>query len=110
MGMGTGRRTRAEVLATDTTPGKVLAMAVLANVPIALGFVLVPIVTADRAAALAFVPFVLWIVPPLALGSLFVYVRAPKDRKAHRASRVGALLAAVSLALWALVLVGAARA
>ena len=60
-------------------------------------------------AALAFVPFVLWIVPPLALGSFFVYVRAPKDRKRHRASRIGVVLAAVALGLWLLVLASVAR-
>jgi len=105
-----GRRTRAELMAVDTTPGKILAMAILANAPIATGFVLVPLFTGgDRAVALAFVPFVVWIVPPLALGALFVYVRAPKERKKHRASRIGALLATVALALWVLVIAGVSR-
>ena len=106
-----GRRTRAELMSVDTTPGKILAMAILANAPIATGFVLVPLLSGgDRAASLPFVPFVLWLVPPLALGAFFTYYRAPKDRRAHRAARIGILLAAIAMGLWVLVLAGASRA
>lgn len=97
------------MMAVDTTPGKILAMAILANAPIAAGFVLVPLFTGgDAATARAFVPFVLWLVPPLALGSVFVYARAAKERRRHRASRIGLLLAVVALGLWTLVLAGVA--
>jgi hypothetical protein len=93
------------MLAQDTTPGKVLVLAVLANAPIAAGFVLVPLFSgADRSASLGFVPYVLWVTPPLAVASLWSFARAPRDRKMHRAARIGAILAVIALVLWALVL------
>lgn len=108
--MGTGRRTRAEMMAVDTTPGKILAMAILANVPIAAAFVLVPLFAGgDPQASRPLIPFVMWLVPPLAMGSTFVYFRAPKDRRAHRAARIGIVLAFVALALWVFMLASIAR-
>jgi hypothetical protein len=93
------------MLAEDTTPGKVLVLSVLANAPLAAGFVLVPLFSGgDRNATLGFVPYVLWVTPPLALGAIYVYARAQPDRRRHRAARVGLLLAVVALAMWTLVL------
>ena len=95
--VGRGRRTE------DTTPGKVLALALLANAPIALAFVVAPLAgDLERARSLA--PYVLWGVPPLVAASVWVYLRAPPDRKAHRAARIGLVLDAVAARLWVLVL------
>lgn len=92
---------RARALATDTTPGKVLALALLANAPIAAGFVLGPLLSGgDAARARAFVPFVLVLTPVLAAAALLVYFRARPDRRAHRAARMGVVLAGVALLLW----------
>ncbi|MEA3198716.1 MAG: hypothetical protein QOE90_144 [Thermoplasmata archaeon] len=99
--MARGRK----ALQTDTTPGKVLALALVANAPIALGFILAPLVTRDRTAGLVATPYVLWGTPLVALAAVVVYARASPERKAHRASRIGLLLAGVALLLWALVLV-----
>lgn len=97
-----GRRA-AEALAQDTTPGKVLGLALVANAPIALGFVLTLMISGP-AAARAFIPYVLYGTPPVALWSIAIYARAPAARKAHPAARIGLLLDAVALLLWALVL------
>lgn len=107
--LATGRRAQA-ALAQDTTPGKILALALLANAPIFLGVVLVLLLTGgDTAAGRRFAPLILWATPLLAVLSLAFYVRAPPERRAHRASRIGLLLALVALVLWALVLFAPAR-
>ena len=101
--MARGRRAH-EALAQDTTPGKVLALAILANAPIAVGVILVPLLTAgDVAAAQRFRPVILWGTPALAVLSLFVFFRATPERRQHRAARIGVILAAVALLLWLLV-------
>ena len=100
--MPPGRRT-SQALAVDATPGKVLALALLANAPILVGFVLVPLF-AGPAAARGFAPYVLFGTPVVALWSLVVWGRAPAERKAHRAARIGLLLAGTALLLWLLVL------
>ena len=97
--MARGRK----AVVTDTTPGKVLALALLANAPILLGFVLVPLL-AGPASAQAFVPYVLFGTPPVAAWSLLFYARAPPERRAHRAARIGVLLDGVALLLWIFVL------
>lgn len=98
--MGRGRR----AVETDTTPGKVLALALLANAPIALAFVVAPL-TGDLARARSLAPFVLWGVPPLVAASVWLFLRAPPERKAHRAARIGLVLDAVAALLWLLVLI-----
>lgn len=101
-----GRRTR-----EDTTPGKILALALLANAPIFVGFVLVPLFTGgDAAAARRYAPLVVWATPLFAVLALGVYLRAPAARKAHRAARIGAMLAVIGLLLWAFVLYSTLRA
>ena len=100
--MAKGRRT-AEALATDTTPGKVLALALLANAPIFVGFVLVPLFSGPLAARET-APYVLVGTPVVAAWSLVVWARAPPERKGHRAARIGLLLDGVALLLWVLVL------
>lgn len=96
---------RAKALATDTTPGKVLALGLLANAPIAAGFVLAPLLArGDPASARAFVPWVLVLTPPFALLSLGFFLRAKPERRQHRAARIGALLAGVALLLWGVLL------
>lgn len=100
MGQGKGRRVR-----EDTTPGKILALALLANAPLFLGFVLVLLITqGDTAAARRFAPLVLWATPLFAVLSLGIFIRASPERKAHRASRIGVVLDVVAVFLWALVL------
>lgn len=92
---------RARVLATDTTPGKVLALALLANAPIAAGFVLAPLFSGgDASAGRAFIPFVLWGTPPFAALAVFVYARAAPERRQHRAARIGLVLACTAALLW----------
>lgn len=99
-----------KALQADTTPGKILALALLANAPIFVGFVLVLLITGgDAAAARRFVPVVLVATPLLAVLSVLTYARAKPERRAHRASRIGLVLAIVALALWALVLVPTLR-
>lgn len=94
----------------DTTPGKILALALLANAPIFVGFVLVLLITGgDAEAARRFAPLVLFATPLLAVLAIGIFVRAPPDRKAHRASRIGIVLAAVALLLWVLVLIPTLR-
>lgn len=100
--MAQGRRTR-DALAVDATPGKILALALVANAPILVGFVLAPLL-AGAESARAFAPYVLAGTPVVAAWSLFVYFRAPPERKAHRASRMGVMLDGVALFLWALLL------
>lgn len=107
--MARGRRA-AEALAQDTTPGKILALALLANAPIFVGVVLVLLVTgSDVDAARRFAPLMLWATPLFAVLSIGIYVRASPERRTHRAARIGLLLAAVALLLWALVLFAPAR-
>lgn len=101
--MPTGRRA-ARAAGVDTTPGKVLALALLANAPIAVGFILAPLLTGDAASGRAYAPVVLWATPPFALLSAYLYARAPHGRRAHRAARIGLLLSVTALVLWALVL------
>lgn len=99
----TGRR--AQMLATDRRPGEILALALLANAPIFVGFVIAPLLTGgDPATGRAYAPWVLYFTAPLAIASLGLFLRTKPERRAHRAARIGALLAVVALALWALVL------
>lgn len=96
---------RARGIREDTTPGKILTLALLANAPIFVGFVLVLLITqGDTAAARRFAPIVLWATPLLAVLSLGIFFRATPERRAHRASRIGVVLDGVALLLWALVL------
>lgn len=105
--MPQGRRAAAR---PDTTPGKILALALLANAPIFIGFVLVLLFTrGDTAAARRFAPAVLWATPFLAVLSIAAFFRANATQKAHRASRIGVILAGVALLLWILVLVPTIR-
>lgn len=95
----------------DTTPGKILALALLANAPIFVGFILVLLLTqGDTSAARRFAPLVLWTTPLFAIWSLGIFFRAPPERKMHRASRIGVILAGVGLLLWVLVLIPSLRA
>lgn len=100
--MATGRRA-SRALAVDATPGKVLALALLANAPVLAGFILAPLF-ASPAAGRAFAPYVLFGTPVVAVWSLVLWARAPAERKAHRAARIGLLLDGVALLLWVLVL------
>lgn len=94
----------------DTTPGKILALALLANAPIFLGFVLVLLLTrGDTEAARRFTPFVIFLTPLFAILSILIFVRANPERRAHRASRMGLMLAVVSLGMWLLVLIPTLR-
>jgi len=105
--MRVGRRTPLE----DTTPGKVLALALLANAPVLVAFVLVPLFSqGDTAAARRYAVVVVWATPLFAVLSLGVYARARPERRAHRAARIGLVLAVVALLLWALVVFSTLRA
>lgn len=97
--MKPGRRA---ALAEDTTPGKVLTLGLLANAPIAVGFILVPL-AAGPSAGLTAVPYVLFGTPLVAAWGFWFYKRATPERRQHRAARIGALLCGTALALWALV-------
>jgi hypothetical protein len=101
--MATGRRT-SQALAVDATPGKVLALALLANAPIFVGFVLALLLSGPDAAR-AFAPYVLFGTPLVALWSIVLWARAPAERKAHRAARIGLLLDGVALFLWVMLLI-----
>lgn len=91
---------------TDTTPGKVLLLALVANLPVFLGFVVLPVARGgDRSASFAAVPYVLYGTPIVALGALVVYLRAPTPRKQHAAARMGLALTVVAFVFWALILV-----
>lgn len=95
----------------DTTPGKVLALALLANAPIFVGFVLVLLFTrGDTDAARRFAPLVTWATPLFAVLAIGIFLRAPPERKVHRAARIGIVLAFVALLLWGLVLYSTLRA
>lgn len=95
----------------DTTPGKILALALLANAPIFVGFVVVLLVTqGDTAAARRYAPAVLWATPLFAVVSLGIFFRASPERRMHRASRMGVVLDGVALLLWVLVLIPSLRA
>jgi hypothetical protein len=94
---------RAKALATDARPGQILALALLANAPILVGFVLAPLASGPQGGR-AFVPFVLWSSAPLAVASILLFVRTAPGRRQHRAARIGLLLALVALLLWALLL------
>jgi len=101
------RRTKIQ---EDTTAGKILALALLANAPIFVGFVLVLLITqGDTSASRRFAPVVLWVTPLFAVMSLGIFIRAPRERKMHRASRIGVILAVVALLMWVLVLVPSLR-
>lgn len=95
---------RKAALATDRRPGEILALALLANAPILLGFILTPLL-GDPARGRAYVPYVLAVSGPLAIMATLLFVRTAPPRRAHRAARIGLLLALVALGLWALVLV-----
>ena len=93
---------RARALATDTTPGKILVLGLLANAPSAAGFVLAPLLARGEAAAgQAYIPWVLILTPLLAAPAVWLFARASPERRAHRAARMGILLAGVALLLWA---------
>lgn len=94
----------------DTTPGKVLALAVMANAPVFVGMIVVMLLTGgDVAAARRFTPLILFATPLFAVLSIGVFVRAPPERRQHRASRIGVILAGVALLLWVLVLIPTLR-
>jgi|SRR5581483_10910302 len=98
-----GRRAAA-ALRQDTTPGRVLALALVANLPVFLAFILLPLLASgDRRAGLWLLPYVVYGTPLVAIGSLGVYLRAPQERKRHNASRLGLMLALAALLLWLLV-------
>lgn len=104
--MVTGRKAR-----EDTTPGRILAFALLANAPVLVAFILVPILTGgDAAAARRYAPVVTWATPLFAVLSVATFVRAKPERRSHRAARIGLVLALVALGLWALVLYSTLRA
>jgi len=93
------------MLAKDSRPGAILALALLANAPLFAGFVLAPLFTGGNAqAGRAYVPWVLWLTAPLAIASIGLFVRTEAHRREHRAARMGLLLALVALLLWALAL------
>lgn len=99
--MKTGRK----AVVTDTRPGQVLAFALLANAPIAFGFVLAPLLTGGNpATGRAAIPVVVFATPVFALASLVVFFRAPPERRMHRAARIGLVLALTATLLWVLVL------
>lgn len=105
-----GRAGRGRKAFEDTTPGKVLALALLANAPILIGFVLVMLFTGgDTTAARRFTPLVLFMTPLFAVISVLLFVRAKPERRAHRASRIGIMLAIVALGMWVLVLIPTLR-
>lgn len=101
--MAPGRRA-SQAMAVDATPGKVLALALVANAPILVGFVLVPLFSGPEAAR-AYAPYVLFGTPVVAAWSLWVWWRAPPQRRSHPASRIGVLLDGTALLLWVLVLI-----
>jgi len=99
------KRTRAEILATDTAPGKVLVMGLLANAPIFLAFILLPLLAADTPGApQRYLPLVLFGTPVAAILAFGFYRRASPTARGHRAARLGVILAFVALGLWALAL------
>lgn len=102
-----GRRA-AEALAQDTTPGKILVLGLLANLPI-LVMTIVLALTDDRDAARRFAPYILFGTPIFAIVSLGFYRRAPAERRKHNASKWGFRLALVALGLWVLVLIPTLR-
>jgi len=63
----------------------------------------------DTAAARRFTALILWATPFFAVLSVALYARASPDRRAHRASRTGLMLALIALLLWGLVLFAPAR-
>lgn len=94
----------------DTTPGKILALALLALAPVLVAFIMIPILSGgDVAAARRYAPIVVWATPLFAVLSVLTYVRAKPDRRTHRAARIGLVLALVGLGLWALVLYSTLR-
>ena len=103
--MGEGRRVR-----EDTTPGKILALALLANAPVLVAFIMIPIFSGgDAAAARRYAPVVVWATPLFAVLSVGTYLRARPERKTHRAARIGVMLASVALVLWAFVVYSSLR-
>lgn len=100
--MAVGRRARAN-LAVDTRPGQVLLLALLANLPVFLVFILVPLFArSDPTAGLRMLPAVWVATPALAVWSLVVYLRSPPERRAHNAAKIGLLLAVTALLMWAM--------
>lgn len=79
-------------------------LALVANLPILLAFVLLPLVSGgDRRSGLWLLPYIVYGTPLVAIGSLGLYLRAPTDRKQHNASRLGMMLALAAMALWLLI-------
>ena len=94
----------------DTTPGKILALALLANAPVLVAFILVPLFTGgDATAARRYAPMVVWTTPLFAVLSVGTYLRAKSEPRTHRAARIGLVLAFVALGLWGFVLFSVLR-
>lgn len=93
------------MLAQDTTPGKILVLGLLANLPIFV-MIIVLAITDDREAARRFALPVLLGTPLPALLALGIYLRALPERKGHNAAQWGSKLAIAALLLWALALIG----
>jgi hypothetical protein len=93
---------------TETTPGKILALALVALAPEAFAFILMPLATGGQTDR-TLVQVVLYGTPIVAIASLVLFARAPSVRREHRASRMGALLSGIALLLWVLVLIPALR-
>lgn len=89
----------------DTRPGQILLLSLLAAAPIALAFVLFPVVLG--ATNVWLIRLALVATPLFAAWSLVVYARTPSERRAHNAARMGVTLDATSLGLWVLILVPA---
>ena len=106
MGAGRIQRKRMELQARDDTrPGQVLLLAMLAAAPIALAFVLMPVMTGGTSRDV--IRLALFATPVLAAWSLAVFVRAPEGPRRHNAARAGLALALTSLLLGVLILVPA---
>jgi len=106
--MARGRRAQ-EALMEDTTPGKVLLLALVANAPVFLAFIVWPLFhQGDRASGLGFLPYIVYGTPIVALGALVVWIRAPRERKAHNAARLGLLLTIAAFVMWLLVVLSPA--
>lgn len=98
--MARGRK----AVGADTRPGQVLLLALVATAPVALAFILAPLVTGGATTPFL-VRLVLFGTPVVAAWSLVVFLRAPPAARAHRAARIGVVLDGVGLLLWALVAV-----
>lgn len=101
--MARGRR----AVQTDTRPGQILALALLACAPIALAFIVSPLLAQGARPPAWQLQLALYATPLAAVLATAAFVRTPAERRAHRAARIGVLLALVALGLWALLLVAA---